>query len=343
MKNLMAIILSYVLIASSCGEAPKNETINDERPDFTIVIHGGAGTILKKNMTPEREKAYRDALNTALDIGEAILQSGGSSLEAVEKTINFMEDSELFNAGRGAVFTHNGTNEMDASIMSGKDQNAGAVGGVTNIKHPISAARAVLEKSEHVMMAGKGAEAFAQENGVEVVDPSYFKTERRWKSLQNILKAEDGKTLLSEDENKDKKHGTVGCVALDRDGNISAGTSTGGMTNKKFNRLGDSPIIGAGTYADNASCGVSCTGHGEYFIRYTVARDIAAMMEYGGKSLAESAQYIINEKLVEKRGTGGIVALDQKGNVAMNFNTPGMYRGYAKPGERVVKIYKDEK
>lgn len=342
MKQLTLMIMLCCLVMIGCNDSPKEKIMEVERPKYTIVIHGGAGTILKKNMTSQKEKAYRDALNEALNIGESILKSGGSSIDAVEKTINFMENSELFNAGKGAVFTHEGKNEMDASIMYGKDQNAGAVGGVTNIKHPISAARAVLEKSDHVMMAGKGAEDFAEKNGIEIIDPAYFKTERRWNSLQRALKLEKGESVQSEDDDKDKKHGTVGCVALDQDGNITAGTSTGGMTNKKYNRIGDSPIIGAGTYADNATCGVSCTGHGEFFIRYTVARDIAAMMEYGGKTLAEAAQYIVNEKLVEKGGTGGIVALDQNGNVAMNFNTAGMYRAYSKPGERVVKIYKEE-
>ncbi len=338
-KFLFALVVLFSLV--SCGETTKAKVEKVSHPDYAIVIHGGAGTILKKNMSVEKEKAYRDALNSALNIGEEILKSGGNSIDAVEKTIQFMENSELFNAGKGAVFTHDGKNEMDASIMYGKDQNAGAVGGVTNIKHPISAARAVMEKSEHVMMSGAGAESFVQNNKIEIVDPAYFRTERRWESLQRILKSEKGETMLSEDEDKDKKHGTVGCVALDREGNITAGTSTGGMTNKKFNRLGDSPIIGAGTYADNATCGVSCTGHGEYFIRYTVARDIAALMEYGGKSLAESSDYIINDKLVAKGGAGGIVALDRNGNIAMDFNTAGMYRGFAKPDERVVKIYKD--
>ena len=340
MSRLFYLLVLGILFYS-CAEQPKVKTTEMERPEYAIVIHGGAGTILKKNMTPEKEKAYLDALNIALDKGEAILKNGGSSLDAVEQAIRFMEDSPLFNAGKGAVFTNEGKNEMDASFMYGKDQNAGAVGGVTNIKHPISAARAVLEKSEHVMMAGRGAEQFAESKGLEIVDPSYFYTERRWKSLKRILESDANKSELSEDEDKDKKHGTVGCVALDRDGNIAAGTSTGGMTNKKFNRIGDSPIIGAGTFADNATCGVSSTGHGEYFIRYTVARDIAAIMEYGNKSLQEAGEYIINKKLVEKGGTGGVVALDRMGNIAMPFNTPGMYRGYAKPGERVVKIYKE--
>lgn len=338
-------ILSLCILISglsSCNNTKVNKETNTERPDYAIVIHGGAGTILKENMSSEKEKAYIDAMNKALDIGEAVLKNGGSSLDAVEKSIRYMEDSPLFNAGKGAVFTNDGKNEMDASFMYGKDQNAGAVGGVSNVKHPISAARAVLEKSEHVMMAGAGAEQFAKLQGLEIVDPSYFHTERRWNSLQRILKSENEKTELSEDDDLNKKHGTVGCVALDKDGNIAAGTSTGGMTNKKYNRIGDSPIIGAGTYADNATCGVSSTGHGEYFIRYTVARDIAAMMEYGGKSLKESSEYIINQKLVEKGGTGGVVALDSHGNIAMPFNTPGMYRGYRKPGVSVVKIYKEE-
>ena len=333
-----------MVLAIACSEKSKtsNKESNQSRPAYAIVIHGGAGTILKANMSDEMDKAYREAMNKALDIGEKILKEGGTCMDAVEQSIRFMEDSPLFNAGRGAVFTHEGKNEMDASFMYGKDQNAGAVGGVTNIKHPISAARAVLERSEHVMMAGKGAEDFAASQNIEQVDPEYFKTERRWNSLQRILKSEEDKTELSEDDDKDKKHGTVGVVALDKNGDIAAGTSTGGMTNKRFNRIGDSPIIGAGTFADNATCGVSSTGHGEYFIRYTVARDIAAMMEYGNSSLAEASDYIVNKKLVEKGGTGGVVALDRNGNIAMPFNTPGMYRGYAKPGERVVKIYKDE-
>jgi len=340
-------LFSVILVMSCDHSSPKHNATHESADDivapaYAIVIHGGAGTILKKNMTQEKEAAYRLAMNEALDIGERILEGGGSSIDAVEQTIRFMEDSPLFNAGKGAVFTNEGKNEMDASFMYGADQNAGAVGGVTNIKHPISAARAVLEKSEHVMMAGSGAEQFAKQEGLEIVDPSYFHTDRRWNSLQRILRSEKEKTELSEDDDLDKKHGTVGCVALDANGNIAAGTSTGGMTNKRFNRIGDSPIIGAGTFADNATCGVSSTGHGEFFIRYTVARDIAAMMEYGHKSLAEAGDYIINKKLVEKGGTGGVVALDASGNIAMPFNTPGMYRGYAKPNERVVKIYKND-
>ena len=312
------------------------------RKEYAMVIHGGAGTILKAEMTPEKEAEFRAALGTALDIGASILKAGGSSIDAVEKTINSMEDSPIFNAGKGAVFTNAGINEMDASIMYGKDQNAGAIGGVTNIRNPINAARAVMEKSEHVMLSGKGAEEFAASMGLEIVDPSYFKTEHRLEALQKA-KASEMKVGFEEAiMESDYRFGTVGAVALDKEGNICAGTSTGGMTNKRFNRIGDAPIIGAGTFADNASCGVSATGHGEFFIRYTVARDIAALIEYKGLSLKEAGDYIINQKLVEKGGSGGVVALDSYGNITMPFNTEGMYRGYITPEERVVKIYEDE-
>jgi L-asparaginase / beta-aspartyl-peptidase len=300
-------------------------------PEYAIVIHGGAGTILKANMTDEQEKEYLDALHTALNIGEEILKNGGTSLEAVEKTIHFMEDSPLFNAGKGAVFTHDGKNELDASIMNGADLSAGAIAGVTTVKNPISLAIAVMEKSEHVMMIGRGAEQFAEINGLEIVDPSYFFTQNRFDGLQRAI----------EKENKDDKFGTVGCVALDKNGNIVAGTSTGGMTNKKFNRVGDVPIIGAGTYANNSTCGISCTGHGEYFIRYTVAHDVSALMEYQNLSLQEASKKVVQEKLVKAGGSGGLVGLDAKGNITMEFNSEGMYRGYSKPGERFVAIYKD--
>lgn len=339
-----SILLLFALIFVACGDQkePTLEASLDnklqKKPTYAIVIHGGAGTIKKENMSDEKEKEYIDALNAALSAGEEILSKGGSSLEAVRSAINLMEDSPLFNAGKGAVFTHEGRNEMDASIMEGNTQNAGAVGGVTNIKNPIDAAIAVMNQSVHVMMAREGAEEFAKSVGIKTVDPSYFYTERRYNSLQRVLKNND--VELSETDKEEKKHGTVGCVALDKNGNIVAGTSTGGMTNKRYGRIGDSPIIGAGTFADNATCGVSGTGHGEYFIRYTVARDIAAMMEYGGKSLDEAAKYIINEKLVKKGGEGGVIALDKYGNISMPFNTSGMYRGWAKDGQREVLIYK---
>ncbi len=350
MKRFLFLLLSMLLITFfNCNDKATNNTTQQMKAsltssksvDYAMVVHGGAGTILKKNMTPEKEKAYLDELNKALNIGEAILKKGGTSMDAVEQTIISMENSPLFNAGKGAVFTNAGKNEMDASFMEGRDLQAGAVGGVTNIKNPILAARAVMEKSPHVLLTGKGAEIFAANHGIETVDSKYFYTERRWKSLQNI-KAEEAKPKAKQKEiDPDKKHGTVGCVALDKNGNIAAGTSTGGMTNKRWNRLGDSPIIGAGTYANNATCGVSCTGHGEYFIRYAVAHDISAMMEYKGASVEDASDYVINQKLVKAGGDGGAVCLDKHGNVAMPFNSAGMYRGYVKSsGEREVLIYK---
>ena len=225
--------------------------------------------------------------------------------------------------------------------MLGNNRAAGAIGGVTNVKHPISGAIAVMQKSDHVMMVGKGAEEFCKSQGLEIVDPSYFRTERRWESLQKILEREKDTGFI--EKNPDYKYGTVGAVALDKEGNIVAGTSTGGMTNKKYNRIGDSPIIGAGTFADNKTCGVSCTGHGEYFIRYAVAHDVAARMEYKGESVNEAAEFVVNTKLVEAKGSGGLIALDAMGNVSMPFNTEGMYRGYVKPGEKEIKMYKNKK
>jgi beta-aspartyl-peptidase (threonine type) len=303
--------------------------------EYALVIHGGAGTILRENMTTEKEAAYHQALVAALREGEAVLAAGGSSLDAVEAVIRLMEDSPLFNAGRGAVFTEEGANEMDASIMDGRDGNAGAVAGVKTIRHPISAARAVMERSAHVMLAREGAEKFAAGSGLEIVDPGFFHTEARWESF---LKAKEKREKAADD-----KHGTVGCVALDREGNLAAGTSTGGMTLKMWGRIGDAPIIGAGTWADNATCGISATGHGEYFIRNAVAHDIAARMEHAGASLAEAAHAVVMEKLVTQEATGGIIGLDAQGRVAMVYNTPGMYRGYLKAGaEPVVAIYGTE-
>ena len=321
-------------------EETTTETV--EAAEYAIVIHGGAGTITRADLTPAQDSAYRAALNAALDIGEEILKSGGDAIDAVEQTIHYLEDSPLFNAGKGAVFTNEGRNEMDASIMVGTDRMAGAVGGVSNVKHPISAARAVMERSPHVLLTGKGAEQFAQESGLEIVDPSYFFTQRRWDALERAKAREEreGEAQVELDHD-DRKKGTVGCVALDKNGQIVAGTSTGGMTNKRWNRLGDSPIIGAGTFADNATCGVSCTGHGEYFIRWAVAYDVAARMAYKGLGLNKAATEVVNEELVKAGGEGGLIALDKYGNVAMPFNSEGMYRGYAKPGERVVAIYQE--
>lgn len=350
MKNI-CFLFSFVLIALACQkpktnlEKQKDSTTNE----FAIIIHGGAGTILKKNMTPEKETAYKAKLEEAIKTGYEILKNGGTSGDAVVKTIQVMEESPLFNAGKGAVFTHEGTNELDASFMDGKTLNAGAVAGVKDIKSPIEAARTVMTNSNHVMLAGKGASQFAKEQGLEIVDPSYFYTENRFKSLQRIKDKE--KTALDHDDKqaafydadiKNSKFGTVGCVALDKEGNISAGTSTGGMTNKRWGRIGDAPIIGSGTYANNKTCGVSSTGWGEYFIRTQVAYDISAQMEYQQKSLKEATKDVIQNKLTKLGGTGGVVALDKNGNMSFEFNTAGMYRASMNDkGDLVVKIYVD--
>lgn len=350
MKNRSLSFFCVALLLSilhSCSDQPsppnagtvKSQVGEVKKAEYAIVIHGGAGTILKANMTDEKEAAYLKTLNEALDIGEKILLDGGNAKEAVEKTIMHMEDSPLFNAGKGAVFTNAGTNELDASVMDGATQNAGAVGGVKNVRNPIQAALAVMDNSPHVMLTGEGAEKFAVEQGITTVDNKYFHTENRWEALQKV-KAKEAESTGYIMDNVDSKYGTVGCVALDKSGNLFAGTSTGGMTNKRWGRVGDSPIIGAGTYADNATCGVSCTGHGEFFIRYAVAHDVAARMAYLGESVEESANFVVNQKLVEKGGSGGLIALDAQGNVSMPFNSEGMYRGYSKPGIREVLIYK---
>ena len=315
--------------------------------NFVLVIHGGAGTILKSQMTPEKEKAYTEALDKALQAGYDILKNGGSALDAVEAAVKVMEDSPLFNAGKGAVFTHEGVNELDAAIMNGKTLQAGSVAGVTTIKNPISAARAVMEKSPHVMLTGKGAEEFAKEQGLTIVDPSYFYTEDRWRSLekalkQDSLKEQQKKSTLNQPENRDEKYGTVGAVALDINGNLAAATSTGGMTNKRWGRVGDAPIIGAGTYANNATCAVSGTGWGEFFIRLVMGKSISDMMEYKHSSLKKAAEEMVMKKLPALGGDGGVIAVDKNGNIAMPFCTKGMYRGYIKKdGTKVIKIYKE--
>jgi beta-aspartyl-peptidase (threonine type) len=309
-----------------------------------LVIHGGAGTITRASMTGDAEKQYREALEQSLRLGQAVLVKGGSSLDAVEASIRFLEDNPLFNAGKGAVFTHDGRNELDAAIMDGKTKKAGSVAGVTIIRNPITAARAVMEKSEHVMMVGRGAELFATKMGLDIVDPSYFWTERRWKALQNELLKEEGQKPKAElGVANEKKFGTVGAVALDKAGNLAAGTSTGGMTNKKFGRVGDAPIIGAGTFAENESCAVSATGHGEFFIRWTVAYDIAALMKYRGLTVKQAGDEVIHKKLsAPDNGEGGVIILDAKGNFAMPFNSEGMYRGWiGADGVPHVEIYKD--
>ena len=323
-------------------QSPSDLQEQQERPAYAIVIHGGAGSMRKDRTSPEREKRYMDAVNAALDIGENILKDGGSSLDAVEQVIMHLENDSTFNAGRGAVFSAEGKNELDASIMDGSNMQAGAVGGLSVIKNPIQAARVVMEKSPHVLLVGKGAEQFAISEGVDTVPPSYFFTQFAWDALQGVKANENKQTGSSITlPTGEYKYGTVGCVALDNSGNIAAGTSTGGMTNKKYNRLGDVPVIAAGTYADNNSCGVSCTGHGEFFIRYAVAHDLSALVAYKELPLEEAADFIINDKLKKVNGAGGLIAIDRYGNVTMPFNTDGMPRGYAKPNERVVKLYKD--
>ena len=339
------LLLFFSLILMNCESTSKEEKIND----FAIIIHGGAGTILKKNITDEMEATYKAKLEEAIKVGYTILKNGGTSTDAVLKTIQVMEESPLFNAGKGAVFTNAGTNELDASFMDGKTLNAGAVAGVKDVKSPIELAIKIMTDSEHVMLSGEGASAFAKEKGLDIVNPSYFYTEDRFQSLQKILNQEkteldhDAKKATFYDSNiKDSKFGTVGCVALDKNGNIAAGTSTGGMTNKRWGRIGDAPIIGSGTYANNNTCGVSSTGWGEYFIRSQVAYDISAQMEYQKKSLKEATKDVIQNKLSKLGGTGGVVALDKNGNMSFEFNTEGMYRASMDDkGELIIKIYKE--
>ena len=312
-KNLIAQSTLLILIAFftiNCNTSTQNSTTKNA--EFGIVIHGGAGTILKENLSDSLEKAYHSKLQEALNAGHSILEKGGTSIDAVQAAIMIMENSPLFNAGKGAVFTNAGTNELDASFMDGSTLNAGAVGGVTIVKNPITAARAVMEKSDHVMLSGEGANQFAILQKLDTVDNSYFYTERRFKSLQKIKNSETGSSKLLSEHN-DYKFGTVGAAALDKSGNLAAGTSTGGMTNKKYGRIGDSPIIGAGTYANNATCAISCTGHGEFFIRYAVAHDVSALMEYKNMTLEAAGNEVINNKLVKVEGSGGLISIDKNG------------------------------
>ncbi|ARN78547.1 beta-aspartyl-peptidase [Nonlabens spongiae] len=384
MRFLYIIVFLGLIACNGKNEQPTNSQIDHKEltkhpekvADFAIVIHGGAGTIKKENMTPELEKQYNQKLTEAVEAGHKILTDGGTAMDAVEESIRIMEDSPLFNSGKGAVFTHDGVNSLDASFMDGSTLNAGAVAGVTTVKNPISLARKVMTDSKHVLLSGSGAEEFAaslKDEKIEIVENKYFFTQNRYDVLQrvitrgkktqkqnlkqvynseinptqtNFVENEYEKTssdLASQDPFiKDSKYGTVGCVALDKNGNIAAGTSTGGMTNKKYGRIGDSPIIGSGTYANNATCGVSSTGHGEYFIRAQVAYDISALMEYGGLTLKEATDEVIQKKLVDLGGTGGIVALDHLGNISMEFNTAGMYRAYKTDNnETVIGMYRN--
>lgn len=338
-------LASYAQVQSAGGAAQLH---GPQNPRLGFVIHGGAGVISRGSLSPEQEKQYRDKLEEALLAGYKALQAGRSGLDAVEIAIRILEDSPLFNAGKGAVFTADGKNELDASIMDGKTLAAGAVAGLHHVKNPITLARAVMEKSPHVMMVGDGAEKFAAEQKIELVDEKYFWTQPRWDSLQRILKEEKEKAaekkpgMVSVAELPYNKFGTVGAVALDKDGNLAAGTSTGGMTNKKYGRVGDAPIIGAGTYANNATCAISATGWGEFFIRLGVARDISAIMEYQGLPVQKAADIVIHEKLQKLGGDGGIIAIDKNGNIGVSFNSEGMYRAYIDSnGKPVVEIYKD--
>ena len=311
---------------------------------YVIAIHGGAGTILRSNMTNEIEQKYKMALNESILAGENILLNSGLAIDAVEAAIRSLENNPLFNAGRGSVFSHEGEHEMDASIMNGKDLMAGAVAGVKNVKNPITLAKSVMQHSNHVFMAGQGAEVFAKQLNIEMAPNEYFFEQMRYDQLIQA-KSNDRIDLDHVDnkfENGEKKFGTVGAVALDVFGNISAGTSTGGMTNKKHGRVGDTPIIGAGTYANNQTCAVSCTGHGEFFIRSVVAYDISCLIEYKGFSLKEACNLVVKDKLVKIGGEGGLIALDAKGNIELCFNSEGMYRASKKSNEEVyIGIYKD--
>jgi beta-aspartyl-peptidase (threonine type) len=333
MRAFFAVASGLLLMAAPMSA--ESEETRVVQPPLTIVIHGGAGALAPGRYTSEQEAEYKAKLTEALNAGYAVLEAGGSSLDAVEAAIVVMEDSPLFNAGRGAVFTRAGKNELDASIMDGKTRAAGAVAGITRVKNPIRLARAVMEKSQHVMLAGEGAEEFAREQGLQIVSRDYFRTERRLKELKEELEKEKKGASLRE-----YKWGTVGAVALDRNGNLAAGTSTGGRTAKRYGRVGDSPIIGAGTYADER-CAVSGTGWGEFFIRLTIARDICAQVEYAGVSVADAADDVVMKRLPALGGDGGVIALDAKGNYSMPFNTKGMFRG-ARQGERTeVAIYGD--
>ena len=370
MKKILSGLLIYILLilpvaAQKGSYADFKQLQSPQNPRLGFILHGGAGVIKKGSLTPEREAEYRRKLEEAVLAGYKALQDGKSSLDAIEIAIRILEDSPLFNAGKGAVFTNDGKNELDSSIMDGKTLGAGAAAGLRRVKNPITLARAVMEKSPHVMMVGDGAEKFAKEQGIEMVPEKYFWTQQRWDALQKILKEErEAKqkkpgavsinllddflmrnplyVRMTETEREpENRFGTVGAVALDKNGNIAAGTSTGGMTNKKYGRVGDAPIIGAGTYANNETCGVSATGWGEYFIRVGVARDIAALMEYRLLPIQQAADTVI-QKVGKLGGDGGVVAMDKFGNMGISFNSEGMYRAYINSeGKPVVEIYKN--
>jgi beta-aspartyl-peptidase (threonine type) len=358
-KRILIILIAVITTISLTVPAQKGsfgeikQLQGPQNPRLGFIIHGGAGVITRGSLTPEKEKELRAKLEEAVTAGYKALQAGKMSLDAVEIAIRILEDSPLFNAGKGAVFTADGKNELDSSIMDGKTLAAGAVAGLHHVKNPITLARAVMEKSPHVMMVGDGAEQFAKEQKIELVDEKYFWTQERWDALQKILKEEKEKVkspnpkpgislndLVPTARLAANRFGTVGAVALDKFGNIAAGTSTGGMTNKKYGRVGDAPIIGAGTFANNNTCGVSATGWGEFFIRVGVARDISAMMEYRALPIQQAADTVM-KKVQTLGGDGGVIAMDKFGNMAISFNSEGMYRAYINSeGKPVVEIYK---
>src|SRR6476659_6954288 len=333
---------AFMIFNAASSETRPANNPHMETKQIGLAIHGGAGTIERSSLSPEKEHESRAGLERALTAGYEVLNGGGSSLDATEATVRVLEDDRLFNAGRGSVFTSAGTNEMDASIMDGKTLKAGAVGSVQHIKNPINLARLVMEKSPHVMLDCAGAEAFAKTNGIELVDQKYFFTQQRWDALQKMKAAEKNRAsgdVTSFFITNEDRHGTVGAVALDKDGNLAAATSTGGTTNKMPGRIGDTPVIGAGTYANDQTCAVSCTGDGEYFIRAAAAHDVSALMQYRGLKLQEAAQTVL-DTVKQLGGTGGLIAIDRNGEIALPFNTNGMYRGYVDPnGKFVVEIY----
>jgi beta-aspartyl-peptidase (threonine type) len=311
---------------------------------YTLAIHGGAGTIVKEDMTPELEQAYQQSLKAALDAGYAVLEEGGSAVNAIKATIVMMEDNILFNAGRGSVFTKKGVQEMDAAIMNGKTLGAGAITGVRNVRNPIELAMEVMQNSNHVFLSGKGASDFAIKQGIKLEPDEYFFSQFRydqWKSIRDSdTYSLDHTHQRLEELMKDKKFGTVGAVALDTNGNLAAATSTGGMTNKKYGRIGDSPLIGSGTYANNKTCGISCTGHGEMFIRTVAAYDVSCLMEYKGFSLQQAMDEVVHKKLVALGGEGGMIGVDSQGNAALVFNSRGMYRAIKNSeGLEMVALY----
>jgi beta-aspartyl-peptidase (threonine type) len=354
------IVLSVLVTAASLGVMAGEAQAQEARAEWAIAVHGGAGTARPEDVGSDRERQFREKLTEALSAGGEILAAGGSALDAVETAIRIMEDSPLFNAGKGAVFTHDGSNELDASIMDGATLEAGAVASVQHVKNPITLSRRVMDSSPHVLMAGAGAEEFALEQGVELVPKSYFFTEPRWRSLQRALEAEESADARGGTEphaaaaagqraaGGERGHrigerlGTVGVVALDKNGDLAAGTSTGGRTNKRYGRIGDSPIVGAGTYADNDACAVSGTGHGEFFITNAVAYDICARVRYLDETIGDAAEYVVMGVLVEQSADGGVIAMDPDGNVAMPFNTSAMLRGYLRAGaEPEVAIFRE--